>query len=156
VSAEFPLGMRNFAGGDAAVVNQVMIGSGFFHHLAVESKGRRRGQNEAITAEMKSGCSRNVVKFSCLGGEIVCPVAGFDVVVIWTSVECNVAGNRGLAAIGVVGRFVGSQDVIEVVNFGIAVQFVDVAVFFLLDGADDRRVVILLGRKIWAWAIYWR
>ena len=77
-------------------------------------------------------------------------MAGLDVVVIGTAVEGEVTGGGGLAAIGVVGHFVGAQDVGAIVNLGVAVQFVDVADFFLLIGADDRPILELRHRSIGA------
>ena len=53
------------------------------------------------------------------------------------------AGGRRLAAVGVVRDFVSPQDVGALVNLGVAVQLIDIAGLFLLQGADRGRVGIL-------------
>ena len=67
-------------------------------------------------------------------------------VVVRAAVERDVAVGRGLAAVGVVGDLIGAQNVVAVVNLGVAVQLVDVAVFFLGDGADGGLVASLRWR----------
>ena len=57
-------------------------------------------------------------------------MTGLDVVVVRAAIDSEMARGRGLAAVGVVGDFIGAQDIIAVVNFGIAVKFVDVADLF--------------------------
>ena len=59
------------------------------------------------------------------------------------AVESYVAGGRGLAAVGVVGYFIGLQDVGAIVDFGVTVQLVDVADFFLLNGTNHGAVLKL-------------
>ena len=70
-------------------------------------------------------------------------MAGLDVVVVGAAVESEMPGSCGLAAVGVIGRFVSSKNVGAVVDLDVVVEFVDVAVFFLLDGADDGAVLEL-------------
>ena len=71
---------------------------------------------------------------------MACP----DVVVVGTAVEREVPGGGGLATVGVVRNFVGAKNVGVVMDLGIAVQFVNVAVFFLFDGADRGLVLVLV------------
>ena len=134
VSVELPLGMGKFAGRNGAVIDEVVIGTGLFHDFAGEGKWSGRGQHHAVAANAQSSGRGDVVEAPGLSRQIVSSVTGLDVFVVGTAVESEVAGGRGLAAVGVVGNFVGTQDVGAIVNLGVAVQFVDVAVFFLLAG----------------------
>ena len=110
--------------------------------MATTSKDAQlRSSAAAVKAE--SGGGGDVVEASGLCRQIVGSVAGSEVVVVGTAVEREVSRGRGLAASGVVGKFVGAQDVGAVVNFRVAMQFVDIADFFLLVGADSRRVGVL-------------
>lgn len=92
---------------------------------------------------MQAGGCGDVVEASGLGSQIVGGVTGFDMVVVGAAVEGEVPGGGGLTTVGVVGDFVGAQDVAAVVDFGATVQFVDVADFFLLQGADGGGLGIL-------------
>ena len=92
----------------------------------------------------ESGGRRDVVESSRLCSQIVGSVTRFEVVVVRTAVEPEVSRSCGLAAVGVVGDLIGLQNIVAIVNFGVAVQFVDVAVFFLLVGADGGRIGILV------------
>src|ERR1700730_12595173 len=135
--------MRQFARGDGAVINQVVVGTGLLHDFSGEGEGGGRGYDNAVAAKAKScGCG-NVVKTPGLAGQVVDSMTGLDVVVIRAAVEGKVAGGSGLAAVGVVGDFVSPQDVGAIVNFGVAAQLVDVAVFLLLKSADGGRIGVL-------------
>jgi hypothetical protein len=70
-------------------------------------------------------------------------MTGLNVVVVRATVEPEMPGSRGLAGVRVVGDFVGPQDVGAVMDLGVAVQFVDIAVFFLLESADGSRILVL-------------
>src|SRR4051812_673348 len=71
VRLELPFGMRKLASCDRAAVNHVVIRAGFLDNLSGECKGRSRGENHAVTAELQSGGCRDIVKSSSFGGQIV-------------------------------------------------------------------------------------
>ena len=133
VRLKFPLGVRQFARGDAAVVHHVMIGAGFFDQLSSEREGSRRGENDTVAAEAQSRRCGHIVKASSLGSDVVIPVTRLDVVIIRAAVYREMSRGSGLTGIRVVGQVVGTQDVIPVVDLDVAVKFVDVPVFFLLE-----------------------
>src|SRR5258707_2455098 len=143
MSLKLPVGMRQFTGGDSAVINQIVVGTGLLHCFSGESERRGRGQDYSVAAKAKSCSGSNVVKTSSLGRQVIGSMAGLDVVVVRAAVEGKLAGGSGLAAVGVVSDFVSPQDVCPIVDFGVAVQLVDVAVFFLLQGANGGRIGVL-------------
>lgn len=89
----------------------------------------------------KTSRGRNVVKAPDLGREIVVPVAGANVVVVRAAIDSEVTRSGRFTAVLVVARFIGFQDVCAVVNFSVAMQFVNVSDLFLLDSADKRPVL---------------
>src|SRR5258708_3785847 len=121
--------MRQFAGGDGAVVDEVMAGAGLLDNFPGKGEGRRRGKDRPVSAEANAGAPGHVVESASFGGHVVGSVAGLDVVVIGTAVERDVTCGGGFSVVGIVGDFVGAEDVVAVVDFGVAVQLVDVAVF---------------------------
>ena len=143
VSAELPFGMRKLAGGDRAVVNEVVVGAGFLDDFSAEGKGRGRGEHGAGSVKAQARCPDYIVEAPGLGGQVIGSVARLDVIVVGTAVESEMSGRGGLTAVGVVCDFIGAEDVGAVMNFGIAVQLVDVADLLLLDGAHGGGIVVL-------------
>src|SRR5579872_6983779 len=141
--AEPPVGIRKFAGRNGAVVDHVVIGTGFLHDFAGEGKRSGRGQHYAAALKAEPGRGGDVVEAPGFSRQIVGSMTSFDVVVVGAAVESEMSGSRGLAAVGVVRDFIGPQDVGAIVNFGVAVQFVNLADFFLLQGADGSRIGVL-------------
>ncbi len=140
----FPFGMRQFAGGDGAVIHQVMFGGGFFHDLAGEAEGRGRGQHHAVAGKANSGSADDIVEDAGFGNQIVGAMAGPDVVVVGTAIEPEVPVRGGVAGVGVISDLVRAQDVAAIVNFAVAVQLVDGADHFLLDGANRGDIFFLV------------
>ena len=62
VSLELPVGMRQFAGGNTAVVDDVVIGTGFLHDFAGEGERSSRGQDGAAALEAETGGCGDVVE----------------------------------------------------------------------------------------------
>ena len=89
---ELPLGMRQFAGGDRAVIDEIMIGAGLLDDFPGEGKGSGRGEHHGLAAVIAhSGGGGDVVEAPRLSGQVVGAVAGLEVVVIGTAVESEVS-----------------------------------------------------------------
>src|SRR5206468_10609970 len=99
VSFELPLGIRQFAGGNAAVVHDVVVGTGLLDDLARKSERSRRGKNHAAAFELQSSGGSDVVKASCLGGHVVISMACFDVVIVRAAINPEVSRGRYLAGV---------------------------------------------------------
>ena len=82
-----------------------------------------------------------------LSVEVVGAAASFEVLVMGTSVEYRVAIHGGVSGVRVIGHFVAAQDVSSVVNFRLAMQFVDGTNFFLAEGDDGRLFLVRPGRS---------
>ena len=95
---------------------------------------------------------RDVVEAPGFSGHVVGSMAGPDVVVIRAAIESEMSSRRRLPRCRVVGHFIRAQDVGSVVNFGIAVELVNIAIFFLLIGADCCGVSVFCEP---AWAASW-
>lgn len=144
VRRELPVGTRKFTGGNCAVIDHVVVGPVLFHNLSREGEGRGRSQYRAPADKTKAGGRGNVIEASRFRCEVVVSVASSDVVVIRAAFQAEVSRGGSFAAVGIVSNFIRSQDIIPVVNLSVAVQFVDVAGFFLLVGANRRRVRVLV------------
>src|SRR5882757_3133691 len=137
--------MRQLAGSNGAVINEVVAGARLFDNFAGKGEGGGRGEDRAVAAEDNASAPGHIVEAASFGGHVVGPVAGLNMVVVRTAIKRDVAGGGGFSAVGVVGDFVGAEDVIAIVDFGVAVQFVDFAVFFLRGGADGGLVGFFVG-----------
>src|SRR6476620_4971618 len=76
VRIELPLGMRQLASGDGAVVDQVVIGAGLDYFLAGERKRIRRGKNRTLLAQTHARGADYVVERPAFGAHVVDAVAG--------------------------------------------------------------------------------
>ena len=139
--------MRQFAGGDGAVVDQVMIGAGLFNNSAGKGEGSGGSQDHPVAAKAQPSRPGHIVKASRFQIQIVGAVRRANVVVIGTAVEREMSGRGHFLGVGVVGCFVGPQHVIVVVDFNRAVQLVNGTFFFLLNGADGVDVSAFLLRR---------
>jgi len=144
---ELPLGMRQLASGDGAVVNQVVIGAGFFDDFAGKGERGGRGQDYSVGAKAQASGSGHIVKFAGFKREVVSAVRGPNVIVVGTAIECKMSAGGCFVGVGVESRFVGLQNVSFVIDFNGAVQLIDVAISFLLDGADCGVVVGLFRER---------
>ena len=151
VGFELPLRVRKLTGRDAAVINEVVVGTGFLDELSTESERSIGGQKDAIATQLHARSSDDVIKAPGFRGEVVSPVTGLNVVVIRSAVEADMASNGRFADIGIVGYFISAQNIIAVVNFRIAVQLVYIARFFLIDSANRGRIPVLSGSLQRAW-----
>src|SRR5580658_1251041 len=61
---ELPAGMRQLAGGDGAVVEQVVVGAGLVDNLASEGEGSGGSQDHPIVAIAQPGGAGHVVEAS--------------------------------------------------------------------------------------------
>src|ERR1700693_623767 len=84
---ELPLGMRQLAGRNSAVVDQVVIGTGFLDNAAGKRKGGGRGQDRPVAAKAQPRCPGYIVEASCFQLEIIGAVRRANVIVIGTAVE---------------------------------------------------------------------
>src|ERR1700722_6829779 len=123
-----------------------MVGTGLLHHLSREGEGSARSQHHAMAAEAQTGRAGGVVEAASFRRQIIGAMAGFDVVVVGSAIECEMASSGRLSAVGIVGHFVGTKNIAAVMDLGVVVQFVNVAVFFLLNGTDDGSIFELRGR----------
>ena len=85
-SVELPLGMRQLAGGNCTVKDQVTICAGFLDAFSGEGEGRCRSENHAVGVKAHSGGSGHVVEFSGFELEIVGSVRGANVIIVGTAV----------------------------------------------------------------------
>src|SRR3984885_11677859 len=134
---KLPLGMREFAGRDRAVVHQVVVWAGLFHNFAGKSKGGSRSENHTVAAKAQACGSDHVIEFAGLGDEVVGATAGSDGGVIGATVEREVALRVGFSSCGIVCSFIGAKDVRAIVNLHGLMQFVNRAVFFLGDRTNQ-------------------
>src|ERR1700683_2188321 len=143
---KLPVGMGQFASGNGAVIHQVMIGTDLVDDFAGKGERSGRGENHPVGAKAQAGSSDHIVKLSGFQSQVVGTVRGPNVVVVRSAVQGKMSAARSLVGVGVVSRFVGLQYVGFVINLHRSVQFIDVAISLLLDGAD-RWPVIGLCRK---------
>src|SRR5439155_14957231 len=138
--------MRQFASGDGAVVDQVVIGAGLDYFLAGERKRIRRGKNRTLPSQPHARRADDIIKRSTFGAHVVDAVAGLDVFVVGSTIEYDVAVHGGVPGFGVVGDVVGVEDVGSVMNFSFAVKLEDRTVFLLLQRADGNFFPLSDGR----------
>ncbi len=144
---ELPHGMRQLAGGDGAVVDQIMLRADLVDNLASKGKRSSRSKNHLVAAKDQSGGSGHIVEAPGFEIQIVCAMRRPNVIVIGTAVEREVSGSRRFPGVGVVGGFVGPQYVGSVIDFNRTVQLVDRTFLFLLDGANGADVSFFLLRS---------
>ena len=108
----------------------------FFDDLAGKCKRIRSGEDISRAPQTKPCRSNYVIESSNLGTNVVGTVAGFDVFVIGTAVEDHVALDFRIPGGRVVGDFIGIEHVVAIVDFGLAAQLVERAIFFLLNGVN--------------------
>src|SRR5579862_22870 len=137
---EPPVRMRQFAGCDRAVVDNIVIGTGSLD--ALSSKGERSCRSEDRPAAMKAHPrrSRDIVKSSRLCGQVVGSMTCLDVVVVWSPIQSEMARSRRLFGVRVIADVIRPQHIVAVVNLDGSVQLVEVAGLFLIYRAEDRSV----------------
>src|ERR1700680_2302348 len=104
--AKLPLGMGQLAVGDRAVIYDVMIRSSFHYNLASELKWDRGRQNKRPRSLARSNPHSHIINSSHFTANVVLPVTRLHVLIIGTTVKYNVAVQRNVASIGVVGGFI--------------------------------------------------
>src|SRR5450432_3065174 len=90
VCIELPLGTRQFAGGDRAVVNDVVVGTGLLHHAAGKGKGIFRRQDHPLPTQLHARGPDYVLKPSGFSPAVIGGMSGFDMLVVRTAVEHHV------------------------------------------------------------------
>src|SRR5882762_5900846 len=143
--AKLPLGMRQLTVGYSAVIYDVMIRSSFHHNLAGELKWERRGQKQRPHSLPRSNPAGHIVKSSHFSANVVLPVARLNVFIVRTTVKYNVAVQRDVAAIGVVGGFIRPQGEGAILNSSPDMQFEDGTLFLLSNGTNGR--LVFSGRR---------
>jgi len=133
---EFPLGVRQFAGGDGAVIDQIMVGTGFVDNSSGKREGSGRSENYAIGAKAQPSGSNDIVELPGFERQVVSGVRSANVVVIGAAVEREVSGCGRLPRVGVVSGLIRPHHIASVIDFNRPVQLVNRAFLLLLDGAD--------------------
>src|SRR5208282_631225 len=78
VSVELPLGTGKFAGGNGAVIDDVVVGTGFVDDFSGEGERSGRGEHYEVAANLESGSCSDVVESPGLSCEIVSSVTSLD------------------------------------------------------------------------------
>src|SRR2546421_2097328 len=128
--------MRHSAGGYGAVMNDIAVKADLLHDLPRESKWVGASQDIPSTTRPRPGCAHHIVEGAGAGPDVVSAMAGFNVLVVGTSVQDHVAGSSYQACAGVIGRLVGEDYVVTIVQLHITSGLVDVSGFLLLGGTD--------------------
>ena len=117
-----------------------MLRADLVNNLAGEGEGSRGGQDHLVAAKDQPGGPGYIVETSGLAIEVVGAVRRANVVVVGTAVEREVACPRRFPGVGVVSGFVSPQYVGSVIDFNRAVQLINRAFLFLLEGANGADV----------------
>src|SRR5438309_8361086 len=136
--AKLPLGTRQLAVGYSAVIYDVMIRSSFHHNLAGKLKWERGGQKQRAHSLPRSNATGHIIKSSHFSANIVLSVTRFNVFVVGAIVKYNVAIQRNVASIGVVGGFVRPEGEGAILNSSPDMHFEDGALFLLSNGTNGR------------------
>ncbi len=171
---EEPVGVREQAGGDGAVIDVVGARAGFDDDLAGEEEwvggneagaaggcrsgahpsGRRTSAGDPVPGGVQADGAGDVVEAAGAGFEVVGAVGGGEVLVVLAAGEVDVAVEGELVGVFVVGDGVGAEEVVGVGDFdlgvvsGIAGEEVDAAVFGLGVGDPGDGVGRFFG---WEW-----
>src|SRR5260370_22715273 len=129
--AKLPLGMRQLAVGYGAVIHNVMIRSSFHHNFASKRKWDWGGQKERPRSLPRSNPSGHIIKSSHFSANVVLSVARLNVFIVRTTVKYNVAVQRDVASVGIVGSFVRPRGGDAILNSSPPLKFTDGAAFFL-------------------------
>ena len=133
VRVELPFRVRQFAGGDGAIVNTVMIRTGLLDYFPAESEWVGRGQDRVPGANADAGGPMYVLKTASFSANIVCSMSSFDVLIIGTAIQHNMAIRGCISRIGVVIRRISIENIGGVMNFYLPAKMKDRTIFFLLD-----------------------
>src|SRR5438552_17853940 len=104
VRVELPLGVRQFAGCDRAVINTIMIRPGLLDYFPAESEWVGRGQDRVPGANADAGGSMYVLKTTGFSANIVCSVSSFDLLIFGTAIQHNMAFRGCISRVGLVRR----------------------------------------------------
>jgi hypothetical protein len=138
--AKLPLGMRQLAVGYGAVIHDVMIRPSFHHNLTGKLKWDWGSQKKRARSLPRANSTGHIIKSSHFSANIVFSVTGFNVFVVGAIVKYNVAIQRNVASVGVVGGFIRPEGEGAILNSASDVQFEDGALFFLSNGTNGRLV----------------
>src|SRR5262249_48497779 len=127
----------------------------FFDKFSGKCKRSGRSEDDVISLKAKPGRCRDIVEVAGFSSQVVVSMAGFEMVVVWASVEREMPVGYRFAAVGVVSHFISPEDIGSVVDFHIAVKFVKIAVFLLLIGTNCGGCGILLRRLCSARRVGW-
>ena len=83
---------------------------------------------------LQSDSADYIVELSGLAANVVFGAGGFNVLVIRTAIDNNVAFELSVTAIGIIGYFIGPKNKVLVGNLAANVEFEDWTVFFLRYG----------------------
>jgi len=84
---------------------------------------------------LQSDSADYIVELSGLVANVVFGLAGFNVLVIRTAIDNNVAFELSVTAVGIIGDFIGPKNKVVVGNLAANVEFEDWTIFFLRYGA---------------------
>src|SRR5205085_12138018 len=122
-----PHGVRHFANGDVALVNDVTIGAGLFDELAAEDEVIWRGERHAAAVQAHAGGAGHVIEAAGLALKVVERVRGGDVLIVRAAGNVNVAGSGDFTGALVVGHLISLEGDAAVADLGVAVEGVPVA-----------------------------
>ena len=143
---EQPFRMRQFAGSDGALAHQIVVRPVLLDDFPGEGKRIGGGKRVARLRHPQADGSDYAIERSNLSADIVCTVTSFDVLVIRTAIEHDVAFGFAISRVCVVGDFIRMQDVVAIVNFCRTAQVIDRAVFLLLQSPNRDLFFGLAGR----------
>src|SRR5206468_11184036 len=124
------------AGADGSIVNKVIIRPGLLDYLHAESEWVRHGQDRLPDANADADSPIYVLKSASFSANIVCSMSSFDVLIIGTAIQHNMAIRGCISRIGVVIRRISIENIGAVMNFRLPTKMKDRTIFFLLDCAN--------------------
>jgi hypothetical protein len=137
---ELPLWTRQLAVGYGAVVYDVMIRTSFHDNLAGKLEWDWGCQKIRPRSLARSNPTGHIVKSPDFSANVVLSVTRLNVFIVGTTVKYDVAVQRDVAGIGVVGSFIRPQCGDAVLNSSADMQFEDGAVLLLSNCTNSRLV----------------
>jgi hypothetical protein len=126
-------------------VNNVTTRASLLHQLAGEGEGVIGDELDAASAGTNSGGADYVVEAAHFCLDVVDAARGRELLVVRAPSDGDVSLGGGVTAGGIKGDVVGGENPGVVENSGVAVEFVDGAVFLLLLRANGGFVLGLRG-----------
>ena len=136
-----PVRLGQPTGGHAAAIHLVRVGTFLDEFLAAHQKGigcRVDGPRTG-TGSQNADRTDHIVEMPCLRIQVHSAAGGVDQFVVRSTLHLQVAIGFYFAGVCVVGRVVGQDHVILIVDLHFSLQFVGIALLLLLPGMDGDR-----------------